>query len=703
MALMLKLVILSGWLGIIALFQIPVPGTAPPAAPAVPKAAAPVPAAKAKTPPTDAERITATRESVERTRATLEKLEKQLDDPTAEYRQAETEFAELDKSLKGLQQRIEQHAKDGPGGMAAESQKELTRLTEERELARERFDIAIRKQKATREAIVNLKERLKADEETLNKLEGKGPPASPPEQPVTELTPAPKATPPPAAPAAPVTTTPKPATTASPPPSLPASAVPGPLARPEASTAVTNSTPSSTTDSAPPAPAEDDPLVRQATEGVDAARARLREAEALARLAEERVRTMERSVQSVSEMARIEKDAAAQAEKTDARLAEQLRQNPAMGPIERRVMADRQADAERRAWEARERAQRLEERAENLNETLHQLRQDLTLAQQEVQSRQKDVENAETAVKELKSPLATRNLFRWAREHGPALVAIVVGTILVHLFLRMFSRHIVRFVARNSRRGSPEDRENRASTLVGVFRYAGGLVVLGGGLVMLLDEVGVPVVPLMGGAAVLGLAVAFGAQNLIRDYFCGFMMLLEDQYSVNDVVRIGNIAGLVEQITLRVTVLRDLEGVRHFVPHGTITSVSNLTHGWSRAMFDIPVAYKEDVDRVMAVLQGLGKELRSHPDLGRYILEDPEMLGVDSLADSGVVIKFLVKTRPLQQWPVKRELLRRIKNRFDELGIEIPFPHRTVYHRGLNEAGAANLSIHLPEPHRRAG
>jgi len=228
-------------------------------------------------------------------------------------------------------------------------------------------------------------------------------------------------------------------------------------------------------------------------------------------------------------------------------------------------------------------------------------------------------------------------------------------------------------------------------------------VIFGGGLVMILDEFGVPVVPLMGGAAVMGLAIAFGAQNLIRDYFCGFMMLLEDQYSINDVARIGNISGLVEHITLRITVLRDLEGVRHFIPHGTITSVSNLTHGWSRALFDIQVAYKEDVDRVMATLVELGKDMRTDPQLGAQILEDPEMLGVDALADSGVIIKFFMKTRPLQQWPVKREMLRRIKNRFDELGIEIPFPHQTLYHRNGEASNNSVLSAHFASLGRRAG
>jgi small conductance mechanosensitive channel len=200
------------------------------------------------------------------------------------------------------------------------------------------------------------------------------------------------------------------------------------------------------------------------------------------------------------------------------------------------------------------------------------------------------------------------------------------------------------------------------------------------GTLTLLDEIGLPVGPLMGGAAVVGLAIAFGAQNLIKDFFTGFMILLEQQYMVNDVVKIGNIAGQVERISLRMTTLRDLEGRVHFMPHGNITAVTNMTHGWSRAVFDIDVAYKEDVDRVIEVLLDLGQQLRRDPEYGPLILDDPTMLGVDAFGDSAVTIKFYLKTRPLRQWPVKRELLRRIKNRFDELGIEIPFPHRTLYH-----------------------
>jgi small-conductance mechanosensitive channel len=208
------------------------------------------------------------------------------------------------------------------------------------------------------------------------------------------------------------------------------------------------------------------------------------------------------------------------------------------------------------------------------------------------------------------------------------------------------------------------------------------------GTVLVLNEVGVNVALLMGGAAVFGLAVAFGAQNLIRDYFYGFVILLENQYKLNDVVRIGTIAGQVERITLRMTVLRDLEGNVHFLPNGQISSVCNKTHGWSRALFDIPVAYKEDVDRVMLLLLEVCKQVQMDPQFGPLILEDATMLGVDNLGDSAVNIKFYIKTKPLQQWAIKREILRRVKKQFDESQIEIPFPHRMVYYKNLSEEPA---------------
>ncbi|MEX2113119.1 MAG: mechanosensitive ion channel family protein [Pirellulales bacterium] len=293
------------------------------------------------------------------------------------------------------------------------------------------------------------------------------------------------------------------------------------------------------------------------------------------------------------------------------------------------------------------------------------------------------------------NPFSLANVLKWLADHGPKLLTILIGLLLLSYAVRVSSRQLAKAVARTSSRGTAIDRENRAITLVGVFRNTASIALVTGGVLMALDQVGIPIGPLMGGAAVLGLAVAFGAQNLVRDYFSGFMVLLEDQYGVNDVVKIGDASGSVEKITLRITVLRDLDGCVHFIPHGSISQVTNMTHGWSRAVVDVGVAYKENPDRVMGVLVEIGQEMRKDPKFGPLILDGPEMLGVDGFGDSAVTIKFFLKTQPAQRWLVKRELLRRIKNRFDELGIEIPFPQRTIHHRrddGDATAGAVASS-----------
>ena len=172
------------------------------------------------------------------------------------------------------------------------------------------------------------------------------------------------------------------------------------------------------------------------------------------------------------------------------------------------------------------------------------------------------------------------------------------------------------------------------------------------------------------------MAIAFGAQNLMRDYFYGFMILLEGQYKLSDVITIGDATGVVEHMTMRMTVLRDLEGRAHFIPNGQIARVTNRTHEWSRAVFDIRVSYREDVDRVMGILIELARELQQDPEFSSAIIEEPQMLGVNKLDESAIVIKFMMKTQSAKMWPVRREMLRRIKNKFDELGIKIPAPYR---------------------------
>jgi small conductance mechanosensitive channel len=198
---------------------------------------------------------------------------------------------------------------------------------------------------------------------------------------------------------------------------------------------------------------------------------------------------------------------------------------------------------------------------------------------------------------------------------------------------------------------------------------------------MIAREFGMDIGPILAGAGIAGLAIGFGAQSLVKDFFSGFFLLIEDQVRVGDVVSIGGQSGLVEKVTLRTTVLRDLSGTLHVIPNGHIDTVSNMTYGWSRALLDIGVSYYEDVDQVFAIMRRVGKELRDDPEFSTLITDDLEILGLDEFGDSALMIKAFFKTMPLKQWQVAREYRRRLKIAFDAEGIEIPFPHRTVYHR----------------------
>jgi small conductance mechanosensitive channel len=194
-----------------------------------------------------------------------------------------------------------------------------------------------------------------------------------------------------------------------------------------------------------------------------------------------------------------------------------------------------------------------------------------------------------------------------------------------------------------------------------------------------LGQLGVNLGPILAGAGVVGLAVGFGAQNLVRDLVSGFFLILENQVRVGDVAIINGTGGLVEAITFRTVVLRDLSAVVHVFPNGSINTLSNMTKDWSAYVIDAGVAYKEDTDQVVAVMRQVADEMQAEVDYGSVMLEPIEILGVDDFADSAVVIKARLKTLPLKQFYVGREYRRRLKKAFDAAGIEIPFPHRTLY------------------------
>lgn len=267
----------------------------------------------------------------------------------------------------------------------------------------------------------------------------------------------------------------------------------------------------------------------------------------------------------------------------------------------------------------------------------------------------------------------------WLRQHGPSVVIILAVMTGILWLANLLHGRVVKLLASAANRGSTFEQENRARTLVGVMHNTLRTSVYALAGITILEEVGVPVGPLLGGVAVFGIAVAFGAQSLVKDFFTGFLVLLEQQYMIGDVVKIsGNnfsgLTGQVEQISLRVTTLRDLEGAAHFISHGQITVVSNLTHGWSQAVFDLQVANSEPLERVQKEFCKLAGDLREDAKYGAMILNDAEMLGVDSLGDTTFIVKFVLKTLPLKRWEVKRELLRRIKQRFEELKIKVIIP-----------------------------
>jgi small-conductance mechanosensitive channel len=221
-------------------------------------------------------------------------------------------------------------------------------------------------------------------------------------------------------------------------------------------------------------------------------------------------------------------------------------------------------------------------------------------------------------------------------------------------------------------------RQQRAATLGGLLQNVALVVIVTFAGLTILGTF-MPIGPLLAGVSVVGLAVSFGAQSLVKDIITGTFILIEGQFGIGDVIRIGETAGQVEKLTLRTTSLRDFEGVVHIIPNGEIKQVSNLTKSWSRAVLDIAIDYREDVDRVIASLKRLGTQFQDDPEWGPLLLDEPEVLGVQSFSDLGLKIRMQTKTLPLKQWDVARELRRRIKKHLEAEGIAVPLPPHVTF------------------------
>ena len=295
--------------------------------------------------------------------------------------------------------------------------------------------------------------------------------------------------------------------------------------------------------------------------------------------------------------------------------------------------------------------------------------------------------------------------FGWlSSESGRAFAGHLVTIVLVAggalATWELLSTVVERYLDERDESGEVVPRGARIRTFLPLLRNVVRIVLLLFVVLIVLSEIGVNIGPLLAGAGIVGLAISFGAQSLVKDVITGFFILLEDTISVGDVVDLGGHVGIVEGMSIRSVRLRDLEGTVHTVPFGEVASVLNMTKDYSFAFMEVGIAYREDVDQVVEVLREIGEEMQADEDFGPFILEPLEVLGLDSFGASSVNIRIRLKTLPIKRWTVRREYQRRMKRVFDERGIEIPFPHRTVYFGtdGSGQASAARIALESEAP-----
>jgi len=270
----------------------------------------------------------------------------------------------------------------------------------------------------------------------------------------------------------------------------------------------------------------------------------------------------------------------------------------------------------------------------------------------------------------------------WMVNHGTRILIIVVlGVVLWFLLEKVLSPVVRRAVARGRYKESKEEIEKRTQTLLSVIRGVGRVLIVVVGVVMILSEIGIAVGPILAGFGIAGVALGFGAQYLIRDLIAGIFIILENQYRVGDVIRIADIdiGGQVEEITLRKTVLRDLDGIVHHIPNGEIKVASNLTRSFARVNLNISVAYDTDLDHAISVINRVGKELAEDEKWRKVIKSPPQVLRVNNLGEHGIDIKVVGDVKPMEHWAVMGELRLRLKKAFDAEGIEIAWPRTKVY------------------------
>ncbi len=268
---------------------------------------------------------------------------------------------------------------------------------------------------------------------------------------------------------------------------------------------------------------------------------------------------------------------------------------------------------------------------------------------------------------------------QWGIEHGIKIVVILIATFIILRVLKTVIRRLIKsIVDKTYKVRDGVATEKRVATLESVFYSTIKIVIWIIVAMMIIPEFGINIGPVLAAVGVVGLAFGFGAQYLIRDLIAGLFIILEDQYRKGDGVKIGGVSGTVEEINLRKTVIRDVDGVVHHIPNGEIKVASNKTKLWSKINLEIGVSYDTDLDKVIKILDKVGEEIAKDKDWKDVIIEAPRALGVNEFADSAIILKVSGQTKPGEQWGIARELRKRIKEAFDREKIEIPFPHRVI-------------------------
>lgn len=270
-------------------------------------------------------------------------------------------------------------------------------------------------------------------------------------------------------------------------------------------------------------------------------------------------------------------------------------------------------------------------------------------------------------------------IFPWLLDHGIKIIIIAAGAWLLYKILARLIIRMIRLAVVADQNGSEEAEKKREDTLIRIFNGALKIILITLAILMILQEAGLKIGPILAGAGIAGVAVGFGGQYLIKDVITGLFIIIENQYRIGDVVNIDGTSGSVQDIGLRKTTLRDLDGTVHHIPHGTITLVSNLSKDFARVNLDIGVAYDTNFERLIEIINRTGDELAEDPEYKEFIISPPKFLRVNEFADSAIIVKILGETKPLKQWEIAGEYRKRLKIAFDREGIEIPFPQRVVH------------------------